>query len=54
MDSIILSTQCTTSKNTTIKDETILIYGGSGSLGTKLIHKWISNNNFHGCNKSTF
>lgn len=37
-------TQCSTIEAHAPKDETILLFGGSGSLGTKLIQRWVGTN----------
>jgi FlaA1/EpsC-like NDP-sugar epimerase len=41
---LTVETQCPLVDTYTPKDEKILIFGGSGSLGTKLIHRWIASN----------
>lgn len=42
--SLSVDTQCPNVKDDCPTNETILIFGGSGSLGTKLIRRWVSKN----------
>lgn len=37
-------TQCQRFDNNEIKEEVILLFGGSGSLGTKLVQRWVTHN----------